>query len=65
MRHSSPASRLTACPRALLAAEQKEFKGDMMENREYVKQLAEAKAEREAAKKGKAKPKPAKEKKDE
>ena len=49
----------------LSAAEQKEFKGDMMENREYVKQLAEAKAEREAAKKGKAKPKPAKEKKDE
>ena len=55
----------TACPGALLAAEQKEFKGDMMENREYVKQLAEAKAEREAAKKSKAKPKPAKEKKDE
>ncbi len=51
--------------RVLSAAEQKEFKGDMMENREYVKQLAEAKAEREAAKKGKAKPKPAKEKKDE
>ena len=48
-----------------MAAEQKEFKGDMMENREYVKQLAEAKAEREAAKKSKAKPKPAKEKKDE
>ena len=30
---------------AIRTAEQKEFKGDMMENREYVRQLAAARGE--------------------